>query len=181
MGSNLIGKLLTSIDTRQSDQFYKVLLPYGGRFKKAFMPKGSVLFGKITYSGQGEKIFINFTQGIYPNGHEFKISAQALNPKDYSLGLTGHLHSRFATKLATTLGLSAISGVTAALTQKHPVGILGHTVVKSDAKNALYAGLSQTTQEESQRQAQRLNNTQAYVTIKAGAALIVNLTSAYKM
>ena len=60
------------------------------------------------------------------------------------------------------------------------VGVFGHTVVKPNTKNAIYAGLSQTAQEESQRQAQRLNNTQAYVTIKAGVALIVNLTSAYR-
>ncbi|MEZ4744001.1 MAG: hypothetical protein R3B45_16395 [Bdellovibrionota bacterium] len=35
VGSNLIGKLLTAIDTREQSQFYKVLLPYGGRSKTA--------------------------------------------------------------------------------------------------------------------------------------------------
>ena len=180
MGSKFIGKLLTPIDTRHSNQFYKVLLLYGARFKKAFIPRGSILFGKVKYSGQGEKVFISFTKGIYTNGYEFKIAGQALDPKDYSLGLTGRRHSQFATRLATTLGLSAVSGVAATLTQKQPVGVFGHTVVEPNTKNAIYAGLSQTAQEESQRQAQRLNNTQAYVTIKAGVALIVNLTSAYR-
>ena len=50
LGTNLIGKLLTSIDTRESEQLYKVLLPYGGKGKHGEgIPKNTVLFGTVTY------------------------------------------------------------------------------------------------------------------------------------
>ena len=177
MGTNMIGKLLTSIDTRESEQFYKVFLPYGGGFKGgAKIPKGSTLFGKIRYSAKGSKVFINFQKGVFPNGEEFEIQAQALSSKDYSPGIRGDFHGQTGMRVAATLGLSMVSGASSVLTERETSGIAGVTPPKSTLKNALYGGLSQASQTESARQAEKLNENTAYVTIDAGKDLIINLT-----
>ena len=93
IGSNLIGKLLTAIDTRESEQLYKVLLPYGGKGRHGEgIPKNSILFGTITYPNKGRKVFMQFSKALLPDGREVELKAQALNAKDYSPGLEGKSH-----------------------------------------------------------------------------------------
>lgn len=180
-GTNMIGRLLTSIDTREMEQSYKVFLPYGGNFKEgAEIPKGSILFGKVRYSGKGTKVFLTFTKGIYPDGREFEIQAQALNSRDYSPGITGDFHGQASSRIAATLGLSAISGAAAILTQRDAIGLTGMTLPKANLENALYGGVSQAAQSEAQRQLQSLNDSEEYVTVDAGKDLIINLTGVYR-
>ena len=180
MGTNLIGRLLTSIDTREAEQFYKVFLPYGGKFQSgAEIPKGSTLFGKIRYPGKGKKVFIAFSKGVFPDGSEFELQAQALSTKDYSPGLVGDFHGQSGARVAAALGLSLVSGASAMLTEREQVGALGQTAPKATLKNAMFGGLSQTAQNESQRRAQKMGERQEYVTIDSGKDLIINLTGAY--
>ena len=81
IGTNLIGKTLTSIDTREQNQTIKVLLPYGGKSKVgAEIEKNTILFGRVTYSGKGEKVYLSINKALAPDGHEFEIEAQALAP-----------------------------------------------------------------------------------------------------
>ena len=90
MGTNLIGKTLTTIDTRQADQLVKVLLPYGGRAKSGGeLPKNSILFGQVTYGGKGEKVFIKFSKGVLPSGEEFQVEAQGLKSGRLFAGIGG--------------------------------------------------------------------------------------------
>ena len=77
LGSNLIGKLLTSIDTRESEQLYKVLLPYGGKGKHGSIPKNTILFGTVNYPNKGRKVFMQFSKALLPNGREVELKAQA--------------------------------------------------------------------------------------------------------
>lgn len=182
MGTNLIGKLLVSIDTREAEQFYKVFLPYGGSFQGgAEVPKGSTLFGKIKYSGQGNKVFMTFSKGVFPTGEEFEIEAQALNSKDYSPGLEGDFHGKSGVRIATALGLSVVSGASTILMEREQLNAQGGpSVPKATLKNAMYGGLSQAANNEAQRQGQRISEKAEYVTIDAGKDLIVNLTGEYK-
>lgn len=181
IGTNLIGKLLVSIDTRETEQFYKVFLPYGGNFKEgAEIPKGSTLFGKIKYSGKGRKVFMTFSKGVFPTGEEFEIEAQALNSKDYSPGLVGDFHGRSGARVAAALGLSIVSGASTLLMDREQLGAQGVTAPKATLKNAMYGGLSQAANTEAERQGQRLSEKTEYVTIDAGKDLIINLTGAYK-
>lgn len=180
MGTNLIGKLLTSIDTRETEQFYKVFLPYGGNFKEgASIPKGSTLFGKVKYSGKGKKVFISFSKGVFPDGSEFEIEAQALSSKDYSPGIKGDFHGTSGARLAATLGLSIVSGATAVLTEREQVGNLGASLPKATARNAMYGGLSQAASQEAERRSQSLSEKQEYITVDAGKDLIISLTKGY--
>ena len=182
LGSNFIGKLLNTIDTRDPDLTVKVSLPYGARGKaQGNIPPNSILMGKATYPGKGEKIFIQFNKGVDHDGREFDIDAQALSSKDYSTGVVGDFHGTTDVRVATTLGLTMVGGVTDVLTEKEAVGnsLLDSVNPKPTMKNALLHGVSQVAQSESQRQAEKLNENQDYVTVPEGSDVIVSLTKAF--
>ncbi len=184
MGTNLIGKTLTTIDTRAADQVVKVLLPYGGRASAGGeLPKNTTLFGQVTYDGKGEKVFVKFTKGLLPSGQEFAVEAQALNPGDYSPGLAGHFHGNADTRVASSLGLTMIAGMSDVLTEKESLGgggfLPGSVTPKSTMRNAIMHGVSQVAQDEATRQAEAIGQEPQYVTVDAGTDLIVSLTKAF--
>ena len=176
IGSNLIGKLLTAVDTRETEQLYKVLLPYGGKG----IPKNTILFGTITYPNKGRKVFMQFSKALLPDGKEVELKAQVLSAKDYSPGLVGKLHSGAVARVASTLGLTMVSAFTDTLTEKQVLGSEGQVTPKATTKNALYQGIAKSSEVEAQRQMAELGNVQEYVTIPAGQELIVNLLSTYR-
>ena len=180
LGSNLIGKLLTSIDTREREQLYKVLLPYGGKGKHGGIPKNTVLFGTVNYPSKGRKVFMQFSKALLPDGQEVELKAQALNAKDYSPGLEGKLHSGTTARVAATLGLTMVSAFTDTLTERQVLSSEGQATPKATAKNALYQGIAKASEAEAQRQAAELGNVQAYVTVPAGREMIVNLLASYR-
>ena len=181
IGANLIGKLLTAVDTRESEQLYKVLLPYGGKGKHGEgIPKNSILFGTINYPNKGRKVFMQFSKALLPDGKEVELKAQALSAKDYSPGLVGKLHSGAVARVASTLGLTMVSAFTDTLTEKQVLGSEGQITPKATTKNALYQGIAKASEVEAQRQMAELGNVQEYVTIPAGQELIVNLLSTYR-
>lgn len=184
MGTNLIGKTLTTIDTRQADQLVKVLLPYGGRFSGGGdIPKNSIVFGQVSYIGKGKKVFIKFSKGIFPGGQEFPLEAQALSSSDYSPGLSGRFHGNADLRVASSLGLTMVAGMSDVLTEKESLGgsalQSGAVTPKATMKNAVMHGVSQVATEEATRQAQAIGEEEEYVTIDAGSDLIVSLTKAY--
>lgn len=184
MGTNLIGKMLTTIDTRQADQLVKVLLPYGGRFSAGGeIPKNSIVFGQVSYGGKGKKVFIKFSKGVFPEGKEFSMEAQALSSGDYSPGVSGSFHGNADMRVASTLGLTMVAGMSDVLTEKESLGgggfMPGSVTPKSTMKNAVMHGVSQVAQDEATRQAQAIGEEQEYVTVDAGTDLIVSLTKAY--
>ena len=180
LGSNLIGKLLTSIDTRESEQLYKVLLPYGGKGRHGGIPKNTVLFGTINYPNRGRKVFMQFSKALLPDGKEVELKAQALSAKNYSPGLEGTLHSGTTARVAATLGLTMVSAFTDTLTEKQVLGSEGQVTPKSTVKDAMYQGIAKASEAEAQRQAAELGNVQAYVTIPAGKEMIINLLETYR-
>jgi hypothetical protein len=181
-GTNFIGKLISTIDTHEQNQFIKVLLPYGGSFKgRSKLPNDTILLGTAKYSGHGEKVFVQFAKAILPTGMEVEINAQALNPDDYSSGILGDYHGTAGVRIATTLGLSMVSGMTEVLTEKKALGESGAVTPKATMKNALYHGVSKVTDMEAARQAQELSAEKPYVTIDAGVDLIISLMAPLNM
>jgi hypothetical protein len=181
-GVNLIGKLITAIDTRASEEIIKVILPYGGKHKGSggSLPPNTILFGDLTYSGRGNKVLVNFAKGLLPTGEEIKLRAQALSPKSYSVGLVGEVHGNTLGRTGTALGLTMVSGMTEALVQKEALGQGFNVTPKASLQNGFFNGLSQVANMEATRKAQEMSNTQKYVTIDAGRGLIVSLTGSYK-
>lgn len=181
IGTNLKGQLLTAIDTRETKQLYKVLLPEGGGdLRGGFISRGSLLFGHISYPGRGRKVFMSFSKALLPEGREVPIMAQALNAKDLSPGLVGDFHGKAKERVASTLGLTMLSAMTDTLTQKKGSGFHRDLTPKATLKNAFYQGVSQASEMEAKRQADQLANQPEYVTLPAGTEMIVNLLETYR-
>ena len=181
-GTNLIGQTLTPIDTRETGRTIKVLLPYGGSFKgENILPKNTVLLGKVRYGGQGSRVSVDFERAIFPAGLEVAVNAHALNPKDYSTGIEGDHHGTTGTRVATTLGLSVVSGMTDVLTSREVLGQYGTATPKSTMKNAILQGTSRAADMEASRQAREAERGKDYVTVAAGADVIVSLVSPFRL
>lgn len=179
-GSNIIGKLLSAIDSRDLTSQVKVLLPYGANFKgEQFIEKNSMLIGKANYSGKGERIYLTFDKSISPTGEEKPIMAIALDSADYSNGVIGEVHSETGIRIAGTLGLTMVSSMTDVLTEKTAHGDFGATTPKPTMRNAVFQGVSKVTDMEAARHADAMAQTPPYITLEAGTDLIISLTSAF--
>lgn len=179
-GSNIIGKLLSAIDSRDLNSFVKVLLPYGANLKgEQFIEKNSMLIGKAHYSGKGERIYLNFDKAISPSGEERQITAMALDSSDYSNGIIGEVHSETGIRIAGTLGLTMVSSMTDVLTEKTAHGESGVITPKATMKNAVYQGVSKVSELEAARHTEAMVQTPPYITLESGTDLIISLTSAF--
>lgn len=175
-GINLIGKLLTPIDTRDLSTPVRVILPYGARQ----IEKNTVLEGHATYPGRGEKIFLSFERAVSPDGKDFSLSAIALDSKDFTSGIYGDLHSEKSAKVAAGLGLTIISAMTDVLTQKTSFGDGFIVTPKATLQNAAFHGASKAAEAEASRQMQDLEDTPSYLTKEAGSDLIVSINQNLK-
>lgn len=175
LGTNVIGKLLSSIDTRNLST-KKVILPYGVKSKTGdvLLPVGTIIIGQPGYPGQGEKVFINFTKGVLPHGKQFDLQGQALSTNDNSPGLTGVFHSNTVNRVASVLGLSMVSGVTEVLVEKESLGQGFNVTPRPYVKNGLLNGVSKVANTEANIQASKLAAKPEYVTIDTGQDLIVS-------
>lgn len=179
-GSNLIGKLLTAIDSRDLSSPIKVLLPYGGKFQsEQFIEKNTILLGKANYSGKGERIFISFDRAILPSGQERSITASALDSSDYSNGIVGDVHSETGMRIAGSLGLTMVSSMSDVLTEKTAHGESGVVIPKANMRNAAFQGISKVSSIEASRQAETIAQTPPYITLDAGIDLIITLGAFY--
>lgn len=180
-GTNFMGELVTTIDTRQKNQWVKVILPFGGSFKgRGKIPKDTIFLGNTQYVGKGSRVFINLSKGVLPSGREFRLQAQVLDSQGQVQGLLGKYHSRRGGRIASVLGLSMISGMTDVLVQKEAVGKSETVTPKASLENAFYHGASKVAELEAQRQALELGEMLPYVTIPRGTRLVINLISPIK-
>ncbi|MBX9768799.1 MAG: hypothetical protein K2X47_16110, partial [Bdellovibrionales bacterium] len=124
VGSNIVGELQSTIDTRDANQLVRVALPFGARSKDGSteIPKGTLLMGKVNYPGKGEKVFVSFVQAVFPEGKSVKLAAQALDPKDYSSGLSGDIQSQAKTRALSIAGLSMVQAMGSVMTEKEALG-----------------------------------------------------------
>lgn len=179
-GTKIIGKLISSVDTRDIDTKVQIIVKrsinHHGNF---IIPKNTILNATAIYKG-GEKVFLKINQAILPSGNEVKIAAQALDPKTFTAGLHGEYHDNKLGKIGATLGLTMVSAMTDTLQEKEAFGNGAIITPKANLKNALYNGVSTVTEMEAQRQAQTINSEKPYVTVKSGSAVIVNLTKKFK-
>ncbi|MEZ4744002.1 MAG: TrbI/VirB10 family protein [Bdellovibrionota bacterium] len=145
------------------------------------IPKNSIVFGTAKYSGKGQKVFLQLSKLLLPDGKEVKLIAQALNSYDYSPGIEGEFHGKATERIVSTLGLSMVSAMTETLTEREVLGKGEVTEARPKAtmKNALYQGVSKASEMEAQRQASEMNQDPEFVTIPAGQELIINLLETY--
>ena len=181
IGSKMDAKLATAIDTRFPGQLIQAVLVKAAAYRGAVvLPVGTELFGKLSYSGRGKRVFVDFTRGITPEGREFTLSAQALGKGELSPGLTGTFHGNADGRAASTMGLAAAAGAAEVLTQKESLGTMGEPTPRATLKNALLRGAVRAGEMELAREMGRIAKAPEYVTIAAGRGLIVILTETLK-
>lgn len=180
IGTNMIGKTLTAIDTREQSQIIKILLPYGGKSKLGVeIEKGTILFGQVSYSGKGRKVSVTITKGLTPDEQEFDIAAHVLDPANYSVGLMGESNSQSDLRVLSALGLAVAAGAADIMVEREVMNGFGQTAARPTIGNAALSGLSASTQEEANRQGEKFKDSEDYVTLPAGRDVIISLTKSY--
>jgi len=171
-GSKLLGFLMNAVDTREPS-IIRVLLPQGGESAGVEIERGSVLVGQFSYSGSGDKVFINFHRLDTSSGQVRKLVAQALDSKDYSVGVRGEVQSDNTIKLASQIGLSMFAGMADALTEKESMGF--SQSVKPTMKNGLLQGVSRAAQDQAGRASGEIQSMKDYVVLQEGKEMIIQL------
>ncbi|MBF0362734.1 MAG: TrbI/VirB10 family protein [Oligoflexia bacterium] len=182
LGTSIIGKLLTPIDTRVSNPMVRIELPFGGRNKGSIIiPKGTKLFAQVQYPDDGDRVFLIINKGITNDDVEFDIQAQALSGDDFNPGIKGDFHSNLGTRLASNFGWSMSGAAAEVLQEKQVIGTTEGAVIlpKSTVENALLEGSKRTITNESGRAIDEINRQKPYVIIPAGKEIIINLTQTF--
>lgn len=174
-GIHCIGKLTGLVDTRSPASSAHVILPYGLIHKgRHILPAGTKLIGQIKYPGQGERIYFTFTNA-QARDQFLPLKAVALDPKDYLAGVIAKEHSSLDLRVASTLGLSALSAATDVLTERTALSESAGASAKSTFKNAMLQGASKASEVEAARQAEKIRggNSSNYFILPAGRDLII--------
>jgi hypothetical protein len=174
-GAKLIGVLMTSIDTRNQGRV-GVRLTQGGEFGGLTIEKDSVLKGRFSYPGSGEKVYLNFNRIDSPDGESKKIAAQALDAGTYTAGILGEEFTGNGVKIASSIGLDMFAGMTDTLTERETLGNTYNGVqARPTMKNALLQGMSRASKEQAGRVASTINSEPGYVIIPEGKEMIIEL------
>ncbi|MBF0300315.1 MAG: TrbI/VirB10 family protein [Oligoflexia bacterium] len=182
LGTSIIGKLLTPIDTRVSNPLVKIELPFGARNKgSVIIPKGTKLFAQVQYPDDGNRVFLVINKGLTNDDVEFDIQAQALSSNDFNPGIIGEYYSNLGTRLASNFGWSMSGAAAEVLQEKQVIGTTEGAVVlpKNTVENALLEGSRRTITNESGRALEEMNRQKPYVIIPAGKEIIVNITQTF--
>lgn len=176
MGSKLIAVLLSPIDTR-SPALVRVMLPRGGESGGIEIEAGSTLLGQYSYPGEGNRVFLSFSQLETPDGETKSVHAQALDSGSYTAGVSGKLVSDGSVKLAANVGLTMFASMTDVMTEKESLGPAANGVqAKSTMKNGLLQGLSRAAQDQTTRTASEIESIRDFVVLEKGTEMIVELT-----
>lgn len=179
-GSKLLGFLMNAIDTREPSMV-RVLLPQGGESSGVEIEGGSILSGQFSYSGSGDKVFINFHRLDSASGQLKKIVAQALDSRDFSVGVRGEVQSDNTLKMASQIGLSMFAGMADVLTEKESLGFSQNGVqAKPTMKNGLLQGMSRAAQDQAGRTSSEIQSIKDHVVLPEGKEMIIQLTEDFQ-
>ena len=110
------------------------------------MESGTLLIGEG--SSTEERLNIQFKKAVFRDGSTAAIDAQALDPSDAILGLKGSKLNSQAGRLAASIGLNFVGGMSLGLTSNDFQN--GQLPPSERAKNALLSGTSAAAMEEGQ-------------------------------
>lgn len=176
-GSKLLGFLMNAVDTREPSMV-RVLLPQGGQSSGVEIERGSVMVGQFNYGGSGAKVFIVFHRLDTASGQVRKIAAQALDSRDYTVGVRGEVHSDNTVKLASQIGLSMFAGMADVLTEKESLGF--SQAAKPTMKNGLLQGVSRAAQDQAGRASSEIQSMKDYVVLPEGKEMIIQMTEDFQ-
>lgn len=138
-------------------------------FGVEYFPAGTTLIGQG--NSTEERLLIQFTKLIIPNGSSINIQAQAYDAEDKILGLNGSKVGRVSAKLVASAGLSFIGGMAQGLQETEVRD--GVAFKKNDIKNSLINGVSQASLEQSKEMMENFKEKQSIIEVKPGTEIMV--------
>lgn len=133
------------------------------------LPAGALLVG--TGSSTEDRLFIRFSQAVFSDGKAVKITAQACDGSDQTVGLKGSKVGNEALKLAAGIGLNFAGGVSEGLKESNVQG--GVEVEKPTMKNALLNGASTASLEYARQTMSELRSRQPVIEVPNGTEICV--------
>lgn len=133
------------------------------------LPERTILFGKGK-SGD-ERLFIEFTKAILPNGDAFPIRAQAFDAADRILGLKGALVGTRTKKMAGAIGFGLIGGMAEGLQSDN--GASYFMAKRPTTRDAALAGASRAALDQSKLYLDEMKNAPNIIEVKAGTQVVV--------
>lgn len=150
-------------------KFFKAKLMTGGDSGLIYaLLDGQKLKGQA--QSQKDRLQIHFDQ-LLANSPT-PISADAFDPEDQKLGITGKVLSTYGLKLATALGLHFTAGMSEALQERESMGLNG-SVKKNSVKNALLNGTVNAASEEAKELLSQARGEASRVDVEAGKDILI--------
>lgn len=130
---------------------------------------GSVLLG--TGQSSEERLFIRFDKALFADGALEKIQAEAADLSDKIPGLKGSRVGHRTARLAGSVGLNFVSGLTDGLQEKKVSG--GTVINEASVKNALLNGSSRAALDQSRDMMASLKNDPVVIEVPEGTSFFV--------
>ncbi len=136
---------------------------------EVLIPSGAVFWG--TGASSENRLYVNFQKLILKNGSVKPISAQAADGSDKVAGLKGSKLGNYGFRLAGSVGLNLLSGLSEGLRESDVKD--GVKIPKSDLKNALLSGTAHATLDLSKELMNGLKNKKPMIIKKSGAQIYI--------
>lgn len=136
---------------------------------ETLIEEGTVLLG--VGQSTDERLFIRFSQMVFKDGGFASIQAQACDIEDKIAGLKGSKVGTQAFKLAASIGLNFVGGMSQAFQESEFQN--GFGIRKPNARNVLLNGTSTAALEQSQAMMNEYRNKPPKIEVKAGIPVLV--------
>jgi len=131
------------------------------------LERGTVLLG--TGQSTEERLFIRFDKAVFRDGTVFAVSADAADASDKVPGIKGSVVGNHALRLAGSMGLNFVSGLSDGLQEKETEG--GAVFNKATVRNAALNGASRAALEQSSEMMTSLRNDRPVIEVPEGTPI----------
>ena len=131
------------------------------------LPEKTILFGK-GQSGE-ERLYVEFSKVIFPNGESFSIRAQAFDLSDKILGLKGAFVGIRTKKMAGAIGFGILGGMADSLQDTSGSFFMNK---RPSTRDAALAGASKAALDQSQAYIDEMKKSPNIIEVKAGTEFI---------
>lgn len=147
----------------------RLLTDLKSQFGERLLPLGSVLIGSAQASG--DRLNIQFSKSVLPDGDLLKVSALALDSGDKTPGIKGSFITKQGLLLAGSVALNTLGGVAEGLQENEAMG--AGVVRKSNLRNATLNGASRATLDQARELTQSFRENSKDIAVSAGTKIFV--------
>jgi Bacterial conjugation TrbI-like protein len=134
------------------------------------LPEGTIVFGHG--KSTEERLFVEFTKAILPDGESFSIIAQAFDGSDKILGLKGSMVGSKTKKLAMGMALGFMGGMADGLQNTSGSSIFS-VQQRPSVRDAALAGTAKATLDQSNLYLDQVKNSPDIIEVKQGTEFYV--------